>query len=110
MKLNEFHVDELRSCAISERVAVTGVFPAVAGNLVGASDAAGCQHDRFRSKDKKPAAFTIVTERADYSSVLFQQSKNGAFHVHIDPLMHTVSCKFSHSKPIDHRHVRAADI
>src|SRR5690349_16687045 len=28
MKLDEFHVDQLRSCAITERVAIPGVFPA----------------------------------------------------------------------------------
>jgi hypothetical protein len=44
----------------------------------------------FARKTRKRPALTIVTERTDYSSVLFQQNENGAFHVHIDPLMHTV--------------------
>src|ERR1043165_4616383 len=90
MKLDELHVDQLRSCAITERVAIAGVFPAVASNLVGASDSTGCEDDRFGSKNQEAAALTIVTERTDDSSVLFQQSENGPLHVDIDPSMHTV--------------------
>src|SRR5262249_44739813 len=90
MKLDELHVDQLRSCAIAERVTITGVFPAVAGNLVGASDAAGRQYDCLRTKNQEAAALAVVTERTDNSSVLFQQSENRTLHVHIDPPMHTV--------------------
>ena len=71
-------------------MAIAGVFPAVAGNLVGASDSASREHDRFGSKNQEAAALTIVTEGTDDSFALFEQSENGAFHVHIDSPMHTV--------------------
>ena len=45
MELHEFHVDELRARVVGQRVAVAGVFPTVAGDLVGPADAARGQHD-----------------------------------------------------------------
>ena len=39
---------QLGAGVVGERVAVAGVLPAVARDLVGAADAAGRQHDRLR--------------------------------------------------------------
>ena len=47
MELDELHVHQLGAGVVGERVAVAGVFPAVARDLVGAADAAGRQHDRL---------------------------------------------------------------
>ena len=45
MELHELHVHQRGAGVIGQRVAVAGVFPTVAGDLVGAADAAGGQHD-----------------------------------------------------------------
>ena len=47
MELDELHVDQLGAGAIGERVAVAGAFPAVAGDAIGAADAAGREDDRL---------------------------------------------------------------
>ena len=47
MELDELHVDQLGAGAIGQRVAVAGAFPAVAGDLEGAADAAGGEDDRL---------------------------------------------------------------
>ena len=62
MELDELHVDQLRAGVVGERMAVAGVFPTVARDLVGSPDAAGGEHDRFRAKNFEPAALAIVTE------------------------------------------------
>src|SRR5262245_33464730 len=51
MKLNEFHIDEFRARLICQRVPVTSVLPAVAGNFVSASNTASCEHDCFGSEN-----------------------------------------------------------
>ena len=45
VELHELHVDEIGAGVIRERVAVAGAFPAVAGDAVGAADAAGGEDD-----------------------------------------------------------------
>ena len=64
MKLHEFHVDQLGARVIRERVAIAGVFPTVARDLVSAADAAGRQHDGLRAKQLESAALALVPERA----------------------------------------------
>ena len=41
MELHKFHVHQFRAGVIRERLAVAGVFPGIAGDFVGAPDAAG---------------------------------------------------------------------
>ncbi len=65
MKLHEFHVHQLRSGAIGERLPVAGVLPAVGGDLVGTADSAGGYHHRLGLPAMKDAALAIVAERAD---------------------------------------------
>ena len=89
-ELHELHVDQLRARVVGQRLAVAGVFPTVAGDLVGAPDAAGGQHDRFRLEQTEPPALTIVTERAHHAVAIFQQGDHGAFHVDINAPVHAV--------------------
>src|SRR5689334_8125795 len=51
MELNEFHIDELSSRAISEGVPIAGIFPTVAGDFVSAANAASGENDGFGSND-----------------------------------------------------------
>src|SRR6185503_8162219 len=60
MELDELHVDELGAGAVGERVPVAGPFPAVAGDLVGAADAAGGEDDRLRREHMEAAALAVV--------------------------------------------------
>ena len=52
MKLHELHVQQLGAGAVGQRVAVAGVFPTVAGDLVGAADAAGGHHHGLGGPDE----------------------------------------------------------
>src|SRR5207248_5047972 len=90
MKLHELHVHQLRAGVVGERLAVAGVFPTVAGDLVGAPDAAGGQHESFGLEQTEPPALTIVTERAHHAVAILQQRNNGALHVHVDAAMNAV--------------------
>ena len=90
MKLNELHVDQLRAGVVGERMTVAGAIPTVARDLVRFADAAGGEDDRFRAKNFEPAAFAIVTKRADDSFAILQQREDANLHVHIDPLMNAV--------------------
>src|SRR4029077_7323637 len=72
------------------RVAVAGIFPAVARNLERAADAARRQHDRFGLEQLEPASFALVAERADHAVAVLQQRDNRALHVHVDALMDAV--------------------
>jgi hypothetical protein len=62
MELHELHVLEIGTGMVGERVAVAGVFPAVAGDGVGAADAARRQYDRLGVEDPEPAAFAVLGE------------------------------------------------
>ena len=48
MKLHELHVNQFRAGMICQRLPVAGVFPGVAGDFIGATNAAGGEHDGFR--------------------------------------------------------------
>ena len=84
MKLHELHVDQLGAGLIGQCVAIARVFPAVARDLVGAADAAGCEHDRLRAKDLEPPALALVPEGADDAIAVRQQPGDRALHVHVD--------------------------
>jgi hypothetical protein len=85
MELDEFHVDQLGTGAIRQRVAVARALPAVAGDLVGAPDAAGRQHDRLRRKDMEAAAFPVVGQHTRRPAAVEQQLDDGVLHVHGHP-------------------------
>src|SRR5262249_4846657 len=90
MELDELHVHQLRASLVGERVAVAGVLPAVARDLVGAADAAGREHDRLRAKHLESPALALVRERARYAIAVLQQTRHRALHVHVDALMNSV--------------------
>src|SRR6266516_3859652 len=72
-------------------MSVSGVFPTVARDFVGAADATGREHDRFGAENLE--ALALIAESADYAVAIFQQGKNRMFHVHIDSLMNPVILK-----------------
>ena len=90
MELDELHVHQVGAGVVGERVAVAGVFPAVARDLVGAADAAGRQHDRLRPKQLEAPALALVAERADDAVAVLEQPDDRALHVHVDPLVDAV--------------------
>src|SRR5436305_9586929 len=71
-------------------MSVAGIFPAVAGDLVGAPDSASREHDRFRAENFEPAAFPFVTKCANRAIPFFQDRQDRVFHEHLDALMHAM--------------------
>ena len=78
---------ELGAGLISQADAVTGVLPAVAGDLVSSSNAAGGQDHGGCSKQLKTAPFTLVAKGADNPVAIFQESGHRKFHMDLDSLM-----------------------
>ncbi len=74
MELHELHVHEIRACHIGERLAVPGILPAVAGDLVSASDAAGGEYHGLGAEQPKAATLTVVAESADHPAIVEQQA------------------------------------
>ena len=73
MELDELHVHQLGAGVVGERVAVAGAFPAVAGDLVGAPDAAGREHDRLGVEHLEAAALALVADDAGDAPVVVEQ-------------------------------------
>src|ERR1044072_6092911 len=72
MELYKFHVHELCTCVVAQRLPVSCIFPAVAGDLVCASDAAGSQYDGFGAEDNEAAFFTFVAKGPGDPVAFFQ--------------------------------------
>src|SRR5690349_20901247 len=81
MELDELHVDELRPGAIGERVAVTGAFPTIARDFVGAPGSAGGEDDGLGGKQVETAAFAVVRHRPGHASAVEQQLDDGVLHM-----------------------------
>src|SRR5205823_13459317 len=64
MELDEFHVHQLRAGIVRERVAIAGIFPAVAGDLVGLADSAGGENDGAGAIDVEQSALAVMVARA----------------------------------------------
>src|SRR4029450_6285060 len=62
MKLDELHVDEIGAGVIGEGVAVARAFPAVAGDAIGAADAAGGEDHRPGAEHLEAAPFALVAD------------------------------------------------
>ncbi len=90
VKLDELHVHQLRACVISERVAVASAFPRIAGDLIGAAQAAGGDHHRLGLKNLEAATFAVVAKRSGDAVAVLQQRHDGPFHVHGDALVDAV--------------------
>src|SRR5438105_8927821 len=65
MKLDKLHVDQFRARVIRQRMSVAGVFPAVAGNFVGASNSAGGEYDCFRPENFEATALAFIAKSAN---------------------------------------------
>ena len=90
MKLNKLHIDQFRACFVAERETIAGRFPTVTRDFVSTANSAGGEHDRFRSKNSESAALPFVAKGADDPFTIFEERKNGVFHVNLNPLMHTM--------------------
>src|SRR5439155_21100524 len=90
MKLDKLHVDQFRARVIRQRMSVAGVFPAVAGNFVGASNSAGGEYDCFRSENFEATALAFIAKSANRAISIFQDRQDRVFHVHVDAAVHTV--------------------
>src|SRR5262249_32921180 len=75
---------------IGEGMAVAGVFPAIAVDLVGPAYATSRQHDGRCAENPEPAALAIVTQRAGHSLAILEQADNSVLHVHLDALVDSV--------------------
>ena len=112
MKLHELHVDQLRARVVGERVAVAGVLPAIARDLVRPADAAGGEHDCLCAKHFEPPALAIVAERADDALAVLQQRddrESPCGHRCPDGCHDPAACE-SFPDRCDRQHARAADI
>ena len=87
MELHELHVHQLGAGLIREGLAVPRVFPAVAGDPVGAADPAGREHDRRGAKQVKSAALAVVAERARHATAVGEEPGDRAFHIEGDSTM-----------------------
>ena len=90
MKLDEFHVEQFRARVICERLSVSGIFPGVAGDSIGAANAAGCQDNCLCLEEFESSALPVITERANDAIAILKQSDHGMLHVDVDSLMNTV--------------------
>src|SRR5207237_5957532 len=90
MNLDELHVDPFRPRLVGERMAVARIFPAVARDLVSASDSTSGKHDGFCAENFEPAALAFVAESADRALTIFQDRQDGVLHEHVNSLMNTM--------------------
>src|SRR6266850_7553565 len=90
MELHEFHVHEVRAGVVSQRVSIAGIFPAIAGDLVGATDSSSGHHDGPGLEQQESAALAVVSKRPHDTVSLFKERNDGALHVHVDSLMYAV--------------------
>src|SRR6185437_14506323 len=90
MELDELHVEHGGAGIVGERLAVAGVLPTVAGDLVGAADAAGGQHYGLGEEEVVAAALAVVAEAAEAAVAGGEQGEQRGLHVHLHALMDAV--------------------
>src|SRR5205085_2274439 len=73
MELHKLHIHESRARVISQRVAVAGVFPAIAVDLISAAYAARSQHHGLRLKQVEAALLALIAKRADDALTILEQ-------------------------------------
>ena len=64
MELHEFHIDQICAGIVGESMPITRVFPTVARDLVGATDTARGEHDRFCFEQEKTSTLPFVPKCA----------------------------------------------
>ena len=87
VELDKLHVHEVRTRIVRERKAVSGVLPAVAGDLVSLANASGRQHDGSGAKQVEAALFAVVPERSCDAIAVFEEREDRELHEDIDPLV-----------------------
>src|SRR4029077_21107688 len=90
MKLHELHVNQFRAGMICQRLPVARVFPGVAGDFIGATNAAGGEHDGFRLENLETSTLAVVAERSNNSVAVLEQRDDRVLHVDFDALMDAV--------------------
>ena len=90
VELYKLHVKQFGPCAIRQGMAIARVFPAVAGYLEGAPDAARGQHHGLGRPEHEGALFAVITERAGHAPVIHHEAEHGAFHVHVHAAVNAV--------------------
>ena len=71
-------------------MAVAGAFPRVAGDLIGAAEAARGDNDRLGLENLEAAALAIIAERPGDAVAVLEQGDDGPFHVDRDALVDAV--------------------
>jgi hypothetical protein len=105
MELHEFHIHQLGACVVRQRVAVPGVFPTVARDRIGASDATGRENDGLRAEQLETAPLALVAKRPGDAAIVEQERDHRAFHMHVDAAMNPMILKRSNhleSGPVAH--------
>src|SRR5207244_833428 len=87
---HELHVDQLSTGEVGERMAVAGVLPAIAGDLVSLADAAGGQDDGLGTEDDEASLLAVIPDGAGDAVAVFQEAQDRALHVDGDALMDAV--------------------
>src|SRR4029077_2057064 len=75
---------------VSERMAVTRVFPAVAGDFVSPSNTSGCQNHRLGAEQVESSTLAVVSKRARDAIAVFEQPDDGVFHENVQAEMDPV--------------------
>ena len=87
MELEELHVDELRSGVVGQSVAVAGVLPGVAGDLVRLADAPGGHDHRAGPEDGEAPSLPVVAQGARHPVAILQEGGDGDLHVDVQALV-----------------------
>ena len=90
MELHKFHIHQRRARIVCESVAISGIFPAVAGDFVSPSNASRRQHDGFGAKQVKSPALAIVAKCSRDAIAILQQCDDRVFHEHVETEMYAV--------------------
>src|SRR5262245_24361636 len=93
VELNELHVDQFGPSEIGEGMAVAGVFPAIARDLVGFANAAGGEDDGLGAEDDEAALLAVIADGAGDAVAILQKPQDRHLHVDIDALMNAVILK-----------------
>ncbi len=93
MKLNELHVLQFGAGAVCQRKPIAGIFPTIAGDLVGAPDSARGQHHRLRLPQLEEALLAVVSAGSRDAPRVHQEAEHCALHVDLHPGVNAVVLK-----------------
>ena len=111
MELHELHVHQFGAGVVREHVAVAGVLPGVAGDLVGLAHSPGGEDDRPGAEHMEEPALPVIPERAGHPLAVLEQREHRVLHVHVDALVDAVVLKRAdHLQPRAIADVREARI